>query len=231
MRISVIIPTYFEENTISRLLDFLCQPIYRSQIEVIIVDGGSKDNTVAIARQYPVKLITAEKASRPHQMNLGAKHAMGEIFYFVHADVQLVSSFVEDIEQALQTCEAGCYRYVFDSSHTLLKINAFFTRFPMMWCRGGDQTLFITRNLFEQLGGFDEYFEVMEDFDLIRRIKEHTRFHIIPKSVIVSARKYDHNSYLKVQWVNLKAFRMFKRGVTPIEIRKYYKQALNLGHY
>ena len=164
-------------------------------------------------------------------MNLGAKQAMGDVFYFVHADVQLVSSFVEDIERALQTCEAGCYRYVFDSNHALLKINAFFTRFPMMWCRGGDQTLFITRNLFEQLGGFDEYFEVMEDFDLIRRIKVHTRFHIIPKSVTASARKYEHNSYLKVQWVNLKAFRMFKRGVTPAEIRKYYKQALNLGHY
>ncbi|MAE87760.1 MAG: hypothetical protein CMB80_33810 [Flammeovirgaceae bacterium] len=101
----------------------------------------------------------------------------------------------------------------------------------MMWCRGGDQTLFITRSLFDKLQGFDEYYCVMEDFDLLRRAKEIAKYHIIQKEVVVSARKYTDNGYLKVQLANLNAFRMFNRGEDPQKIRSYYKLALGLKDY
>lgn len=181
--------------------------------------------------QKPVTLMTSKEAARPVQMNLGAKAASADLLYFVHADVKLPDSFFDDIIKAAQDHWIGGYRYIFESNNPLLKINGYFSRFPMMWCRGGDQTMFIRRGFFEELGGFDEYFCVMEDFDLIRRASEQRKYHILPGSVHVSARKYDRNPYLKVQWANLRAFRMFRKGVPPPEIRKYYKHALGLKDY
>lgn len=165
MAISVIIPTYHEANTIGKLLQFLTSHHQQALYEVIVVDGGSQDATCSIVEEYTgVKLLKSPVASRPAQMNLGAKHACHEVLYFVHADVQLPDSFVDDIVQHVQHYPAGVYKYKFDSPSWLLRINAFFTRFPMMWCRGGDQTLYITRTLFDALHGFDEYFCVLEDF-------------------------------------------------------------------
>ncbi|MEQ9299404.1 MAG: TIGR04283 family arsenosugar biosynthesis glycosyltransferase [Cyclobacteriaceae bacterium] len=232
MRLSIIIPTYFEEDNIGELLDFLTQHPNHDQSEIIVVDGGSKDDTLAIISKYSsVRLVQSEVASRPVQMNLGAANATGEVLYFVHADVRLPHSFLEDINESISSFPAGVYKYQFNSPRWLLKINAYFTRFPMMWCRGGDQTLYITRALFEQLGGFDDYFCVLEDFDLLTRIKAVTPFAIMPGEVIVSARKYAHNNYFKVQWANLMAFRKYRKGVNPIEIRQFYKHTLGLKHY
>ena len=91
--------------------------------------------------------------------------------------------------------------------------------------------LSVHSGLFEKLNGFDEYYCVMEDFDLLRRAKEIAKYHIIQKDVIVSARKYAANGYLKVQLANLRAFRMFNRGENPQKIRSYYKLALGLKDY
>lgn len=231
MKLSIIIPTLNEAENIASLVAFFREHPAHEALEVIVVDGGSTDGTPELAKQAGAKVLQSELASRPIQLNLGAKASNADLLYFVHADVRLPSSFYQDIQNATQNYEVGCYRYQFDSSHPLLKINSFFSRFPMMWCRGGDQTLFIKRALFEKLGGFNEYYCVMEDFDLIRRAKAITPFYIIPKSIRVSARKYAHNPYLHVQLTNLRAFRMFRKGVPPAEIRSYYKKALRLVDY
>lgn len=232
MKLSIIIPTFFEEDNIGRLLDFLTNHPDRDKYEIIVVDGGSKDSTLSSIHEYPsVRLLESAIASRPVQMNLGAANATNEVLYFVHADIQLPDSFLDDIKKSLDSHPAGVYKYQFDSSSWLLKINAFFTRFPMMWCRGGDQTLYISKALFEQLGGFDDYFCVLEDFDLLTRIKSVADFTIMPGEVVVSARKYAHNNYFKVQLANLMAFRKYRKGVNPKEIRQYYKRTLNLKNY
>ncbi|MFY0605427.1 MAG: TIGR04283 family arsenosugar biosynthesis glycosyltransferase [Cyclobacteriaceae bacterium] len=231
-RLSIIIPTLNEKTNIKNRLDFFQSYGSLDHIEIIVVDGNSTDGTQDVVRNYPfARLINSPVAARPNQMNMGATNAQYEWLYFLHADVQIPSSFFQDIYQASSTHLIGGYRYQFDSNHLLLKVNAFFTRFPMMWCRGGDQTLFIKRSFFEELSGFDEYFEVMEDFDIIKRAKKSTDYCIIPKNVIVSSRKYHHNGYWKVQRVNLKAFRMFRNGVDPKEIRIFYKKALGLKDY
>ncbi|WP_421879408.1 TIGR04283 family arsenosugar biosynthesis glycosyltransferase [Marinoscillum sp.] len=232
MELSIIIPTLNEADTIGQLLDLLTTHGQRKSFEIIVVDGGSQDGTLELVTSYSgVSLIRTEKASRAHQMNKGAKSAKSDLLYFVHSDVVLPDSFYEDIQLALSSSFYGGYRYQFDSGTPLLKVNAFFTRFPMMWCRGGDQTLYITRSLFDKLGGFDEYYCVMEDFDLLRRAAQIAKYHIIQKDVIVSARKYHGNGYFKVQLANLNAFRMFNRGEDPQKIRSYYKLALGLKDY
>ncbi|RED93901.1 TIGR04283 family arsenosugar biosynthesis glycosyltransferase [Marinoscillum furvescens] len=231
MKLSIIIPTLNEADNIEPLIRFFATHPQHEHLEVIVVDGGSTDRTPSLAQAAGAMVVTSEVASRPVQLNLGAQSATADMLYFVHADVSLPESFYDDIFKASQNYEVGCYRYLFDSSHPLLKINSFFSRFPMMWCRGGDQTLFITRSLFDRLGGFNEYYCVMEDFDLIRRARALTSFYIIPKSIKVSARKYAHNAYMHVQLTNLKAFRMFRKGVPPAEIRSFYKKALRLVDY
>ncbi|MEM6642500.1 MAG: TIGR04283 family arsenosugar biosynthesis glycosyltransferase [Bacteroidota bacterium] len=226
--ISVIIPTLNEEEALPTLLDFLCKHPARNEFEVLIIDGGSSDGTLKICSERPVQVIHSEKASRAAQMNIGAAAASGDILYFVHADAVPPESFVNDIKQA-QTdgFQSGCYRFRFDRKpYFLLYINEFFTRFPFSWCRGGDQTLFITKVLFEELRGYNEEHVIMEDYEFLERLQNVASFKILPKSVKVSSRKYKHNSYLQVQVANFRAMRMYKSGVPPLEIKVFYKKAL-----
>lgn len=226
MFISIVIPTLNEESNIGSLINFLTTHSQKRSFEVIVVDGGSTDSTLEILSTFNVQVIHTKKTSRAHQMNEGAKVALGDILYFVHADIQLVESFVDDIFQAVKAgFKSGCYRFKFaEAKNPLLHINGFFTRFPFTWCRGGDQTLYITKDYFKEIGCFNEEFVIMEDYDLLDRLKEPLK--IISKSVKVSARKYNRNSYLKVQLTNMKAMKMYKSGEDPSVIKEFYLREL-----
>src|SRR5687767_1630157 len=103
--------------------------------EVIVVDGLSNDDTLSMAEQAGAVALRCAVRSRAAQMNLGAKHAQGEILYFIHADVKLVRSFALDITAAVEHgFPSGCYRYVFDSDNPMLKVNGYFTKFDRIMC-------------------------------------------------------------------------------------------------
>lgn len=228
MTISVIIPTLNEVENIGQLILDLKRYGSDQLTDLLVVDGGSTDDTVERARQAGAVVITSPQTGRANQMNYGASHTTGEVLYFVHADVKIHPDFVADIRQSIASgCDAGCYRFKFASARSLLKLNSYGTRFPGIMSRGGDQTLFITRTLFRQLNGFRERYVVMEDFDIITRIREVARFAIIPKDVIVSARKYETNSWLRVQVANLTAFSLFFMNVSPTRIAKTYRKMLH----
>lgn len=219
-----------EAEKLPHLLDALHKYTYNFE-EIIVVDAKSEDNTSDIARNYSkVKLIEGHEPSRAEQMNTGAKLAKGDVLYFVHADVIPPVTFEEDIERAIAAgADFGCYRFQFDKDSVFLRFNAWWTRFKFMFCRGGDQTLFIKKDVFSELDMFDENYVIMEDFDLIKRAKKNYTFRIIPKDVIVSARKYDHNSYLKVNLVNLWSYWTFMLGGSPEKIKKNYYRWLKFG--
>jgi rSAM/selenodomain-associated transferase 2 len=225
-KLSVIIPTYNEEERIQQLVEFIAE--YGEDVcEIIVVDGGSKDNTCKKAMSQGAKILVSEVCARANQMNMGAKVATGNVLYFVHADVRLQPSFVADIKESIQLdYSSGCYRYQFDSTKWILKANAYCTRFSGLMCRGGDQTLFVIKEVFDQLNGFNEYYSTMEDYDFIVRLRKEYTFRIIPKNVVVSARKYATNSWLRVQISNLIAFIMFYLRVNPLEIKKTYSKLL-----
>jgi rSAM/selenodomain-associated transferase 2 len=220
MTISVIIPTLNEAEVIHERISFIHQHGGTLVVEVIVCDGDSEDDTVKQAEQAGARIVRCAERSRALQMNAGAQKAKGDFLYFVHADTQLISTFATDILEAFNKgYEAGCYRYVFD--------NAWFTRFDLSFCRGGDQTLFVKKEVFRSLNGFDESFVIMEDYEFLKRLRTVASFRIIPKDVIVSSRKYVDNSWLRVQLSNLIAFSMFRFKMSPKKIKIAYKKMLN----
>ncbi len=226
-KISIIIPVLNEALSIEKLVCYLREHGGISVFEVLVCDGGSSDDTVQLARAAGASVIHCPVQCRAAQMNAGARAAQGDVLYFVHADTRPPESFAADIQAALQKAyQMGCYRYRFDSPRFLLKINAFFNRFHWLWCQGGDKTFFIRKEIFEQLGGYDEHYVVMEEYDFLRRAMPQFRLCIVPKYALVSARKYEVNSWLRVQWANAVVFRLFRLGRAPQDMRTVYRRLL-----
>jgi rSAM/selenodomain-associated transferase 2 len=220
VHISVIIPTYNESDNIQKAVNQLIVNAHQT-IEIIISDSpNSIDDIEAISFPESVRVIKSKTPGRAAQMNEAAIMATGNVLYFVHADTLVNPDFETDIESMITNgLDLGCYRYRFDKYFTpLLYINSFFTRFNKIWCRGGDQTLFIKKEVFEKLGKFREDYKIMEDYEILLRAEGKYRFGIIPKEVIVSSRKYKLNGYLKVQLANLKVMRMFLKGTASQDV-------------
>lgn len=226
MNISVIVPTLNEEANIGKLVQHLFEYRDSTLKEIIIVDGGSSDCTVAIAQKTNAKIIECT-SGRAHQMNIGSANATGDILYFVHCDTLPPKTYLTDIQLAIQSnYSIGCFRATFDSKRPLLKINGFFSRFDKLWCRGGDQTLFVTQQLFEELQGYKEELLLMEEYDFMIRARENYSFKIIPTEVLISARKYEKRSFFKVQFANLVVFNMFRFGASQKRLVETYKRLL-----
>ena len=226
-KISVIVPTYNEEGNIKKLITHLKRISTANVLEILVVDCGSLDKTVEIAQELEVNVVISECKGRAVQMNYGAKLAQGNILHFIHADTLPPASCFDDVIEAIdENYDMGCFTYKFDSNFWLLKINSYFTRWDKLWSRGGDQTLFIKRNVFETLNGYREDYMIMEEYELISRAREKYNFKIIKKDAIVSARKYKKNGYLRVQIANLIAFRMYRNGKPQEQIANTYRQLL-----
>jgi|TARA_R110000737_G_scaffold202403_1_gene221642 rSAM/selenodomain-associated transferase 2 len=228
LKMSIIIPVLNEEILLPRLLNYLRLNDPDKHCEIIVVDANSEDNSLKIAEEKCDVVISTSIRSRAHQMNLGANAAKSKLLYFVHADVLPPSNFLKEVaENHEKGSKIGCFRQKFEGNRPLLRINAFFTRFDKIWCRGGDQTLFVCKELFDALGGFKEEYSIMEEYDFMKRAREIVPFKILKESTTVSIRKYRTNSWLKIQLVNSKAIRLFKKGVRPEEIREFYNKSLN----
>jgi rSAM/selenodomain-associated transferase 2 len=226
--ISIIIPTLNEAAGIGRLISFLVEHSNNQVKEIIIADAGSEDDTMVIAEKAGAKSVLSPKKGRAAQMNYGASFATSEIFYFIHADSFPPATYTKDILEAVKAgYSSGRYRTRFDSRKFILKINAFFTRYDWFICGGGDQTFFITRNLFNPIGGYNDSMLIMEDYEIVSRAKQAGKYKIFSKAALISARKYDTNSWLTVQLANRKIVKMYRRGASQEEMKTKYKALLN----
>ncbi len=227
-QISIIIPCIDEEENLKELLPYLQKYADGKVQEIIVVDGGSQDHTVAVAASFGATIIHSPVRNRAIQLNLGAAQAKADVFYFVHADTRPPLEFAKVILDHISGGkEPGCFQYRFDSSEKILRINCWFTRFNGIFSGGGDQSLYISKLLFESLGGFDATYCIMEDFELVQRIRQKTDFHVLPYKMRVSARKYTENNWMKVQLANLIAFSLFLLKVKPASIKSLYLNLLN----
>jgi len=166
-KISIIIPIYNEAKTIQNLLQYLLIHSTKENIaDLIIVDGGSTDDiNDKIPELDGVTFLKSEKG-RAKQMNLGAKHAHGDILYFLHADSYPPKNFDRlIIEQVLKDTWKSC--------------------------RGGDQSQFITKSLFKDIGCYNEAFTIYEDNDLISKLYQRNQFTVIQEWLTTSARHYN----------------------------------------
>lgn len=229
LQISIIIPTLNEEETIGIMVRHLLKCKTTAFLELLVIDAGSQDDTVQIAKKEGATVLKSPQPGRAAQMNYGAKIAKGNLLYFVHADNIPPDCYMTEVEKAVKEgYPMGCFRFKFDSNHPLLKINTFFNRFNKLWCRGGDQTLFITREIFDHLGGYPDGFIIMEEYELLQSaFAAKIPFKIIPKFVLGSARKYETNSYLRVQIANFIVFRMYKKGASQEDLARTYKRLLD----
>lgn len=224
--LSIIVPTLNEEHNLKRLLAFLKEELPNA--EVIVVDAESRDQSKAVVLKYKARFLTSRKMCRATQMNLGAKFAKAKILYFLHADTMPPKGFFTHIVKAIEErFTLGCFRFKFDSTSRWLAINAYFTRFDKLMCRGGDQSLFIKTDAFKKLGGFKEEYRIMEDYEFIIRARKMYSFKIIQEDVLVSARKYDENSYLRVNFANFIVFSLFRWGAKQTTMLKAYRMLLH----
>ncbi|MUH34883.1 glycosyltransferase [Zobellia amurskyensis] len=229
LQISIIIPVLNESEGIAHTLNYLTENSSPENIkEILIVDGGSIDNTVVIAEQNGGKAIHSPRG-RSKQLNHGAKYASAEILYFLHADTLPPKDFDQSIVNAVESGhKTGCFQMKFDSDSNFLSFFAWFTRVNHKLCRGGDQSLFITEQFFKSSGGFNEAYVVYEDNEFIGRLYKKTSFKILPRHVKTSARRYEERGMLKLQYhfgmMHLKNY----LGAGPEQLYDYYKRKISV---
>lgn len=222
--VSIIIPVFNEEKNIGKLIAYLKENTAAGEAEFIVVDGGSQDQTVAEAEKAEAAVHQSPKKGRAQQLNYGAKVAKGEWLYFLHADSFPPVSFLNDIHKAIESgAGSGCFRLTFDRDHPALNFYAWFTRFDVDLFRFGDQSLFVEKKVFKDVNGFDEALVVMEDQEIVRRIKKRTQFRILPKSVTASARRYEEIGIFKLQLIFSIIVLLFYAGVKQETIVNFYR--------
>ncbi len=232
--ISIIIPVLNEADGIVSQLDYLLASSNSNHIsEIIIVDGGSEDATVDLVAKFIAQNISAttnllllsSERGRAKQMNKGVKKATGSVLYFLHADSFPPKGFDDFIlEQVAQGNRAGCFQMKFDSNHWWLRLAGWLTRFRWRACRGGDQSQYITKELFEEIGGFDESYTIYEDNILINELYRRNEFVVIRKSLTTSCRLYKKKGVWRLQYhfwaIYVKKF----FGADADELYRYYKK-------
>jgi len=226
--ISIIIPAYNEEAQIATTIAAIRARGNAAYVtEIIVADGGSKDNTIEAAKAAGANAIVSPAKGRAAQMNYGASIANGEILYFLHADTLPAINFTADIINTVQKgFEAGCFMLAFDHTHWFLQANCWFTRFDVNAVRFGDQSLFINKEKFLQAGGFCEQHIVMEDQEIIKRIKKICHFTVIKKPVITSARKYLENGIYKTQGIFFIIYFMYQLGYPQQVLVNTYRRLI-----
>ncbi|MFD1062202.1 TIGR04283 family arsenosugar biosynthesis glycosyltransferase [Winogradskyella litorisediminis] len=225
--ISIIIPVLNEAETIEKLLHYLidCSEL-KNISQIIVVDGGSTDDTIDIVKNLGlnIKLINSEKG-RAKQMNNGAKAAKGDILYFLHADSFPPLNYDKHIiDEVKKGNNAGCFRLQFDNSHWWLRLASWLTQFRWRACRGGDQSQFITKALFDEIGGFDESYTIYEDNILINELYKRNEFVVINKKIKTSARLYERHGVWKLQYHFWAIYVKKWFGASADELLAYYKK-------
>jgi rSAM/selenodomain-associated transferase 2 len=222
-RVSVVIPTRNEATALPQTLDHLAR--LPGRFEVTVVDGGSEDHTRQIAANHPLEpQVLHRQGGRAAQLNEGARASTGDPIVFLHADTRLPQTAYESLTTT--PAAGGNFAIRFDG-------NDLFSRVLGAWYRVqrrlgvyyGDSAIWLTRDTFERLGGFDTSLPIMDDYELVRRLERHHTTTCLPGPATTSARRWRALgvprtvlSWLVIRWLYL-------AGVPPERLARLYRSA------
>jgi len=221
-RISVVIPALNEAGCLGDTL----RPLeHAANVETIVVDAGSEDRTPQIAQSHGCRLLTTAPG-RARQMNAGAAEADGSILLFLHADTRLPERFAQHVREALirRNVVAGAFRLRLDARgwpfrviERVIDLRSVLRQMPY-----GDQAIFVTADRFYLAGGFPDL-PIMEDFELVRRLRRRGRIAIVSEPVVTSARRWQALGPWRTTWLNQMVVLGYRLGVSPQRLATWYR--------
>ncbi|MGL1930887.1 MAG: TIGR04283 family arsenosugar biosynthesis glycosyltransferase [Desulfotalea sp.] len=221
--ISVIVVTLNEEEVLARTLNSIkCD----ESIELIVVDGGSSDASIDIAKEHGAKIISAPRG-RGIQLNRGAKASTGDILLFLHADTILPSDFNYLIRKAVaqKGCVAGAFSLGIDCNHFGLFIISYLAniRSRLFSMPYGDQGIFIPKSLFTELKGFPEV-PIMEDYIFIKNAQKNGNIVTLSEKVFTSPRRWQNMGIIRTTILNQAIVIGYKCGTKLTTLSKWYQR-------
>jgi rSAM/selenodomain-associated transferase 2 len=228
INLSVIIPVLNEAETIAHTL----QHLQATTVEIILVDGGSTDNTVEIAQARGVKVILSPEPGRAMQMNTGAKYATGNILLFLHADTQLPKNYLQQVEETLEKPKtiAGAFQLKINSPNPLLRVieKGVNARSRFLQMPYGDQGIFLKKETFEHMGGFPNL-PLMEDFQLMQNLRKQGKIRLASAKVLTSARRWEKLGVIRTTLINQMVIIGYFLGVSPTRLKQWYQRPNRKG--
>jgi len=221
MTFSIVVPTLNEEAVLAKTLFQLSK--LQGDFEVIAVDGGSTDRTIAIARAAGVSVVHSPRG-RGQQQHAGARVARGEALWFVHADSIPEPDALQAIEECLanEQVAGGNFSLRFDGgSRAARHLTIAYPWFRLLGLCYGDSGIFVRRDIYERIGGFQP-FPLFEDVDLVRRVKNKGRFLRLGCTLTTSSRRFQNRNIALVfaQWTLLQV--LYWMGVPPARLARLY---------
>lgn len=218
--ISVIIPTLNEEKNVARAI----LSAQKRGCEVIVADGGSVDKTIHVARSLGCHLVESARG-RSWQMNSGAAAAKGDILIFLHADSILPDKFVDEVIDiiARQKKVAGSFKLAINKGGLKYRVveKAVHLRTILFKSPYGDQAIFVERNLFGRIGGYEEV-EFLEDYLFIKKIKNYGKIGLAKTSVSTSPRRWEKQGVIKTTLTNQLIMAGYLLGFSIPYLKKFY---------
>jgi rSAM/selenodomain-associated transferase 2 len=225
MRISVIIPALNEAENVGGAIASARSP---STTEIIVVDGSSFDDTAEVAASYGARCLVASRG-RAEQMNAGAAVAVGDVLLFLHADTILPVNFDHHVRDVLSDYDTvgGAFKLSLDGPERGLRfiermVNWRSTALRMPY---GDQAIFLRAQLFRDIGGFPVQ-PIMEDFELMLRLRKKGSIGICSAPVVASARRWRTLGIAKTTFLNQAVILAYNLGINPSRIARWYYQRL-----
>jgi len=220
--ISVIIPTC---NEAVNLLTILTALTGEDLVEVVVADGGSVDGTGELAKATGVRVV-GTLPGRARQQNAGAAVATGEFLLFLHADTTLPAGFAVAVRDALARpgVVAGAFRLRIAGEGRGLRLVEWLANWRSQWLQMpyGDQALFMRRKSFIAVGGFPDL-EIMEDFELVRRLRKVGKVELLERTVATSARRWQRLGVVRTTLINQLVIVGYFLGVAPARLADWYR--------
>lgn len=237
--VSIIIPTLNEGAYLARTLNNL-ETLDPHATEIIIVDGGSVDDTLAIAEVPQVILLSTPQSGRSVQMNRGAQAASGDVLCFLHADTWVPDDLITVIESVLLNPKVVCGAFISvmtDSKTTrwgitvqnyiktfwaplIFRPHLFFGKGMRLFF--GDQVIFCRRQTFWDCGGFDSEMPIMEESDFCQRVTCYGRMRLVPRAVFSSDRRVARLGSFKANAIYLAIALLWAFGVPATQLKRFY---------